>query len=289
MKEEDARITDSLITCDVFSSGVAQLLTLHAQTGEAKTSGGSRDSSGPLINYERYHSAHTPAHSPTQQLSFLCALRYGKCARTTPWSLSCRSVRVEWRLQRPFITAQGLCHELWHSGLDGNWWARRVQGEVSGGFMGLNERIINLSQSATPVSKQRHWSRNIGLHPPATTLHSPLSCLALTFPPMQAKEGIKTGWKRLTFSFILLLGHPFPLLSLWQNCWCRFMAKRESERSCRGSFKPTLIQIKLAWYGSVERFQGQCVYSRPVSVRCSTIDSVREDWTISFSWIAFPH
>lgn len=177
--------------------------------------------------------------------------------------LSCRSVRVEWSLQRPFITAQGSCHGLWQSGLDGNWWARRVQGEVRGGFMGLNERIINLSRSATPVSKQRHWSRNIGLHLPATTLLSPLSCLALTFPLMQAKEGIKTGWKKLTFSFILLLGHPFPLLSLRQNCWCRFMAKREGKerkrKELQGKFKPALIQIKLAWYGSVERFQGQCI------------------------------
>lgn len=200
--------------------------------------------------------------------------------------LSCRSVRVEWSLQRPFITAQGSCHGLWQSGLDGNWWARRVQGEVRGGFMGLNERIINLSRSATPVSKQRHWSRNIGLYLPATTLLSPLSCLALTFPLMQAKEGIKTGWKKLTFSFILLLGHPFPLLSLRQNCWCRFMAKRESERSCRGSLSQHWF--RLSWHDTeVLRGFKVSVYSGPASVRCSIIDSVREDWTISFSRIAF--
>lgn len=175
----------------MYSSGVAQLLRLQAQTGEAKTSGGSSDGSGPVINYERYHSAHTPAHSPTQQLSFLCALWYGKCARTPHLDLSCRSVRVEWSLQRPFITAQGSCHGLWQSGLDGNWWARRVQGEVRGGFMGLNERIINLSRSATPVSKQRHWSRNIGLHPPATTLLS--HALHSHFPSCKLKKASKQG------------------------------------------------------------------------------------------------
>ncbi len=56
-------ITDSIITSDVYSSGTAQLLALQAQAGEAKTSGGSRDSSGPLINYVRYPSLLLCSHT----------------------------------------------------------------------------------------------------------------------------------------------------------------------------------------------------------------------------------
>lgn len=121
-------ITYSVITFDIYSSGTAQLLTLQAQTGEAKTPGGSRDSSGPLINYVRYPSlllcSHTHLLTHPQQLLVLCALQYpgnscqdGKRASTTPCSVLqvCEGGVVQRQTRMPktkVITAQGSCSKM---------------------------------------------------------------------------------------------------------------------------------------------------------------------------------
>lgn len=60
------------------------------QKQQPKTWGGSRDSSGPLINYVQFPSLHLRAHTHT------CSLTHTAVARIqSVSSLSCRSVRVQ--------------------------------------------------------------------------------------------------------------------------------------------------------------------------------------------------
>ncbi len=101
-------VTDSKINSDVHSPGATKLLLLQAQTGEAKKSRGSRDSSGSLINYVRYPSLLLRSHTHTCSLTHtaitlslhvLCGI-LATVARMTSQhvphlAMSCRSVRVE--------------------------------------------------------------------------------------------------------------------------------------------------------------------------------------------------
>lgn len=74
--------------------------------------------------------------------------------------------------------------------------------------MGRNERIINLSQSDTPVSPQRHWSRNIGLHPPATTL------MPCTHLPSCKRKTSKQGRRTLSLIYFAFRSPSFLHLRL---------------------------------------------------------------------------
>lgn len=163
--------------------------------------------------------------------------------------------------------------------VDWNQWATCVHREVRSGFMGLNERIINLSQSETPVSQQRHWSRNIGLHPLATTL----SCLAHTFPSCKLRHQNRVEEAHFLIYIASRSPISLPLTKLIQI----YGRERERKGSCwGGKSKAALIQI--SWRDTeVLRGFKVSVYTRLVSVRCSSIDCLREDWKIPYSWLSF--
>lgn len=149
--------------------------------------------------------AHTHTHT--------CSLTHTAVARIqSVSSLSCRFVMVqkngEWwckAFKKPkkeeVITAKGGGLWYWYC------WAWRLHSEWRSGFMG-QDKIINLSRSETPVSPQRHWSRNIGLHPLTTTMpcfYSFTSC---------DRKAFHSGSSPLSYSYLLSSSAPRSATSL---------------------------------------------------------------------------
>lgn len=149
-------------------------------------------------------------------------------------------------------------------------------GEWRSGLGGHVEMITNLDLSGTPVSQQRHWSRNIGLHPLATAV---LLCFLLFLLLLLFwSQGFKSA-SAAHFLILPYLYFVFVNSAPWLGAWLCSNKTTDSDLWQMSEGAEWDIDCDyLVWSVAARSFQGQCVHHEcicPATLWSTTFLQVR--------------